>query len=549
MNYSLTTGEINDVTTNLLILGSGHCAEELARQLAGRDTSIVIALADDQGSRSEDLPAIAEDRADIQVMTNARVLSVRGEPGQYQVGLRVQQASVSIQTERIVLADASHCIPMFASYGLTPSAPVMALSDVDHLLSHIEDAGMGPLDEARRAVFITGLAEESHPWILKRVMRSALRMQTDIGIQVYILTGNLKVADDGLEAMYRQCKQAGIIVLKFTSQMPQISQSESGHAHFQFTDEVTGYLFQLSPDITIVEEKDLPSPFVVAAADKMHLWPDRDGFAQADNVHRLTVLTSRRGIFAAGPARMAWGIADYVKESACAAMAAAAPLIPARGGEFAAAQIDSGRCIRCLTCLRVCHYGAIVLDPRPEVIPDLCERCGVCAAECPRKAVAIENLVPERLLQPLFRDPLPAGRVTPFEPAIVALCCSRSAVQAKDMALGMGQELPPNLKVVAVPCGGAISVDHVLESLRAVADGVILFTCHDGNCHSEKGVDCARQRVDLMAAFLQTVGLEAERVKAVTIASNMGPAFAGEISRFAREIGEMGPNPLLASSA
>ena len=537
------------MTTNLLILGSGLCVKELTRQLAGRGTSIIIALADDIGSGSDDLPALAEDRANIQIMTNTRVLSVRGEPGQYQVALRVQQASVTVQTERIVLADSSHSIPVFDSYGLTPSAPVMALSDVDHLLSHGEDAGLGSLEEARRAVFITGLAEESHPWVLEKVMRSALTMQTNLGAQVYILTGNLKVAGDGLEAMYRQCKQAGIIVLKFTSQMPQISQSESGHAHFQFTDEVTGYLFQLSPDITIVDEKDLPSPFVAAAIDQMRLWPDRNGFAQADNVHRLTVLTSRRGVFAAGPARMAWGIADYVKESACAAMAAAAPLVPARGSDFAAAQIDTGRCIRCLTCLRVCHYGAIVLDPRPEVIPDLCERCGACAAECPRKAVAIENLAPERLLQPLLRNPLPAGRVTPFEPAIVALCCSRSAVQAKDMALGMGQELPLNLKVVAVPCGGGMGMDHVLESLKAVADGVILFTCHDGNCHSEKGTDYARQRVDLTAAFLHTAGLEVERVKLVTIASNMGPTFAEEINRFARKIGEMGPNPLLSSSA
>ena len=535
------------MTTDLLILGNGPCAAELARQLTGKSASIVIAHGDAQWSGPGDLPAVSEGQADIKMIAGARVISVYGGPGNYQVALWVEQTPVSIQAEQIVLADVPHTMPLFAGYGLTPSASVLALSGIEHLLAQRKDTGGGLLSSTQRAVFITGIAEEGHPWVLERVMRSALAMQTDLGIQVYLMTGNLKVAGDGLEALYRQCKQAGIVVLKFTSQIPEISQSKSGRAHFQFTDEVTGHLFQLTPDVTIVDEKALPSAFTTAATGQMRLFPDSDGFAQADNVHRLTVLTSRRGIYAAGAARMAWGSSEYIKESACAAMAVTSALVSTEKTVVAAAQIDKGRCIRCLTCLRVCHYGAIALDPRPEVVPDLCQRCGACAAECPRKAAAIEDLVPERLLRFQYEDASSKAK-DPFEPVIVAFCCSRSAIQAKEMALCMGQELPSNLKIVAVPCGGGISADHVLESLKTVADGVILFTCHEGNCHSEKGSTYARHRVDYMTTFLPTTGLEAERVKAVTLASNMGVAFAEEINRFAQAIGNMGPNPLLASA-
>lgn len=535
------------MTTNLLILGNGPCAAELVRQLAGEASSIVVAHGDAQWSGSGDLPALPDDQTGLEIISEAQVISVQGVPGSYQVDFRVDQALVSIQTERIVLADEPRIMPTFARYGLAPSAAVLALSDVDHVLIHAKDAGLGPLDNVHRAAFITGLAEEGHPWNLERVMRSAMTMQTELGIQVYLMTGNLKVAGDGLEAMYRHCKQAGIVMLKFTSQMPLISQTESGHARFQFTDEVTGHLFQLSPDVTIVDEITLPSAFTAAAVAQIRLLPDRDGFAQSDNVHRLTVLTNRRGIYAAGPARAAWGAAEYTRESACAAMAVAPPLPSTENTGVAVAQIDKGRCIRCLTCLRVCHYSAIVLDPRPEVVPDLCERCGACAAECPRKAVAIEDLLSDRLLRGLTSEAAVAAPVQ-FAPSLVAFCCSRSAVQARDLALCMSKKMPPNLKVVEVPCGGGISVDHVLECLKTIADGVILFTCHDGNCHSEKGSTYAQCRVAYMRTLFPAIGLETERVKVTTIASNMGTAFADEVNRFAQNIGQMGSNPLLKSA-
>ena len=535
------------MTTDLLILGSGPCAAQLAHQMAGQGASVVIARGDDQQTGSGDPAALPGAETKIKVIDNAHIIEVRGGPGSYRVDLKVKQELISIQSDRIALADAPTVTPAFASYGLAPSEAVMALSDLERLLSQKNDAATVPLDGVKRAVFINSLAQEGHPWLLERVMRSALALQTELGIQAYLMTGNLKVAGDGLEAMYRQCKQAGIIVFKFAAKMPQVAQDESGRASFQFADDVTGHLFQLTPDLTIVDENCLPSALVAAAAGTMRLIPDSDGFAQTDNVHRLTTLTNRRGIYALGPARTAWGSAQIDVESACAAMAAACPLPAAEMAGAAVAQIDKGRCIRCLTCLRVCHYGAIALDPRPEVVPDLCERCGACAAECPRKAVTVEDLSPKQLLSPLFDAP-PSAAQEPFEPAVVAFCCDRSALQARDLAHSMGKALPPNLKIVAVPCGGGIGADHILECLRTAADGVILFTCHDGNCHSERGSDRARQRVGSLSAFLPAAGLEQERVRAVTIASNMGNAFAEEVNRFAQAIGQLGPNPLIVSA-
>ncbi len=50
--------------------------------------------------------------------------------------------------------------------------------------------------------------------------------------------------------------------------------------------------------------------------------------------------------------------------------------------------IDPGRCIRCLTCVRVCPYGVPVFVEGHVFIDKLkCQGCGICAAECPGKAI------------------------------------------------------------------------------------------------------------------------------------------------------------------
>ena len=56
--------------------------------------------------------------------------------------------------------------------------------------------------------------------------------------------------------------------------------------------------------------------------------------------------------------------------------------------------IDQSRCIRCLLCWVYCPEPAVVRgeDDRVEVDYDYCKGCGICANECPVKAI---TMVPE----------------------------------------------------------------------------------------------------------------------------------------------------------
>ncbi len=82
--------------------------------------------------------------------------------------------------------------------------------------------------------------------------------------------------------------------------------------------------------------------------------------------------------------------------------------------------------------------------------------------------------------------------------------------------------LPSGLKVIEVPCSGSISFDHLFAAFKNNADGVLVLTCHEGNCHSERGNSYARQTVDEITDRFSKIGFEKERILMQTLASNMG---------------------------
>jgi heterodisulfide reductase subunit A-like polyferredoxin len=51
---------------------------------------------------------------------------------------------------------------------------------------------------------------------------------------------------------------------------------------------------------------------------------------------------------------------------------------------------DAGLCGDCLACVKVCHFGARLIDGRRlRIMHDLCYGCGLCVPACPGNAVSM----------------------------------------------------------------------------------------------------------------------------------------------------------------
>jgi len=510
-----------------LVIGSGECALQTARHLASAGVPVIMAAARPKDSLSVQDGPNSAGAAGINIIADARLAACEGFAGGFKAVLSANGGDQTThEVGSIVVADDTHRGSNLAALGLKASTSVQSLSDFAKAMTEDPSQKAAAL-EGKTVVYLNGLAQESNPVMAAEIMQSALALQDLPDVRTFVLTTNLKVAADGLESLYHKAKAAGVVFAKFSANPPRIDQAEDGRVTIQFTDDISGRAIRLQPDFTVVDETILPSEALQDLRRILDLSSDDAGFLQTDNVHRWPVFTNRRGILAAGPARAVLMPAEITADAAAAA-AAVVGMSDGPEAAHAVAGIQSGRCIRCLTCYRLCPYRSVLKADRITISAEACEGCGICAAECPREAITLGDsgaAFEHEIEQFNARDA--AGEFW-----FPAFCCSRSAVPASELAQGMGLKFPAALKIVEVPCAGALSVRHILAALSSGAAGVLVLSCHPGNCHSERGNTLVRQRVELIRQQLRRMCENPARLQDYTLAANMAVEFADTVQRF-----------------
>lgn len=119
-----------------------------------------------------------------------------------------------------------------------------------------------------------------------------------------------------------------------------------------------------------------------------------------------------------------------------------------------------------------------------------------------------------------------------FEPKIIGFLCNWCSYAGADKSGGMQEHYPPNVQVVRVMCSGRVDPQFILSALVNGADGVIILTCHLGDCHYKEGNCRALQRHSMLNLMLEQLGVEKARCRLDCVS-------AGEGEKFSRVIREM----------
>ncbi|MDI6752545.1 MAG: 4Fe-4S binding protein, partial [bacterium] len=98
------------------------------------------------------------------------------------------------------------------------------------------------------------------------------------------------------------------------------------------------------------------------------------------------------GMFLAGLAHSPKPLSENISQAEAAAGRAVTVLAKDHlevGGVISV--VDTDVCAACLTCVRACPYDVPFINPdgEAEIDPAKCHGCGICAAECPAKAIQL----------------------------------------------------------------------------------------------------------------------------------------------------------------
>lgn len=380
---------IEKTDRRVLVAGGGAAGLSAAAvlQALGHPVTLVEKGAQTRGTAAawkRVLAGAAPGRCPIDVLTNAELADISGRAGRFTAGIQSAAGSISVGCGAIILC--TGVVPPRRQFVPAGADNVMALSALPGFLAK-SPARHRPGSVAILLDMFTEETRASTEWALN----TALAVRGMYGAEVCIACRDVRVAAPGLEELYGRARAAGVNVVKYTGR-PEIAAGEDA-VRLVVRDSLLGEQVDVECGLLAVSEYGLDVAADRRLAEAAGVGLDAEGLLQADNAHLFPALTNRPGIFAVGSCRGSFYVPEILESAEAAALAAHSLL---GGGSMTVrldnAVVDAQKCALCLTCVRCCPYGAMIVDEEKRSAvsqPEVCRRCGICVGECPAGAIEL----------------------------------------------------------------------------------------------------------------------------------------------------------------
>jgi heterodisulfide reductase subunit A-like polyferredoxin len=205
------------------------------------------------------------------------------------------------------------------------------------------------------------------------------------------------------ERMYTQAREAGVLFMRYEDdRAPEVTVGPGGSLNVSVWEEILDRQMNLNPDLVVLSTPIVPTPGAEDLARRLKVAQDADGFFLEAHIKLRPVDFLADGVFMAGLAHYPKLLQESIVQARAAAVRAANILSRETltvGGLVA--EVDPQKCVACLTCVRVCTFGAVRIDDEKESVggilgaawiePSLCRGCGLCTASCPAGAIELHH--------------------------------------------------------------------------------------------------------------------------------------------------------------
>ena len=96
---------------------------------------------------------------------------------------------------------------------------------------------------------------------------------------------------------------------------------------------------------------------------------------------------------------------------------------------------------------------------------------------------------------------------------IILFLCNWGPHAAYQTLQDQSADIPPEIRMIRIPCSGRITKALLLRSFEMGADGVVLLGCSPGTCRYGSGTQNARDNTAETRSILELLGVGAERLQ------------------------------------
>jgi len=409
-----------EVVSNALVLGGGVSGMTSALNLADQGFQVYLveindqlggnALSIEKTIQGEEIKPFLTDMVGrvrshpkIQVFTNASFGDLHGHVGHFRGAIATLETAHEVEFGAAVVATgAVESRPTEYLYGEHPAVVTQ------HSLEERIMAGDPALKELKNAVFIqcVGSRCDERPYCSKICCSGSVRLSERLkeinpDVKTYIINRDLRTYGL-LEKYYEASRRSGTIFLRYDTEAKPAVEAEGDRLTVTVRDPV------LDEDVTIPADLLCLAAAIDAGESNKEIQQlfkltiNSYGYFVEAHMKLRPVDFVTEGVFMAGLAHYPKPIDESIAQATAAAQRASI-LLSRKEMTFPGviSKVQPEKCAVCLTCVRLCPYGAPFIneDHKAEIVPALCQGCGICSSVCPAAAIELQHFTSEQVFQ------------------------------------------------------------------------------------------------------------------------------------------------------
>ncbi|WP_371371595.1 FAD-dependent oxidoreductase [Sporomusa aerivorans] len=407
-------GGVSGMATAMALADRGFHSTivEKSAQIGGYVRNLTGSLETDNLKKTvEDLEKQVAKSDKIEVLTNSEVAGFTGRQGHFVTTVATGQGQVKT-TKKV-----EHGVVILAT-GTTTYVPSEYMFGEDpRIITGVEAMyrladGRLPATGDSTYVFVqcVGSRNDEHKYCSRTCCGETVYAATRIKEQnpdaaVYVLSRDIRTPGY-LELKYREARRAGVVFVHYDeADKPVLVKDKAGNLSMAVNDPQSGLTLNLKPDQVILAVAQTATLEAQQLADIFKIQLNADGFLSETHSNFGTIAFPGGGIFIAGAAHGPKSVVEcFTQAKGVAGRAARILAQPALMMGGMVAEVEWEKCAACLTCVRTCPYTIPQITREKKemgaayIPPADCRGCGMCASECPNKAIFVHHYQDDEVL-------------------------------------------------------------------------------------------------------------------------------------------------------